>query len=81
MFHTFYQELNRVRRAALSYGFGELLEGLASVLERECTLLPSTASPVAAIQLQHAYKALRNHNKKDFRQNITPLKTTYSGND
>ncbi|XP_042857135.1 integrator complex subunit 14-like [Penaeus japonicus] len=78
---SFYKELNRVRRAALSYGFGELLEGLASVLERECTLLPSSASPVAAIQLQHAYKALRNHNKKDFRQNITPLKTTYSGND
>lgn len=75
------QELNRVRRAALSYGFGELLEGLASVLERECTLLPSSAHPEAAIQLQHAYEALRNHDKKDTRQNIVPLKTTYSGND
>lgn len=78
---SFYKELNRVRRAALSYGFGELLEGLASVLERECTLLPSSAHPEAAIQLQHAYEALRNQDKKDARQNIMPLKTTYSGND
>ncbi|XP_063600703.1 integrator complex subunit 14-like [Penaeus indicus] len=78
---SFYKELNRVRRAALSYGFGELLEGLASVLERECTLLPSSSHPVAAIQLQHAYEALRNHDKSDFRQNITPLKTTFTGND
>ncbi|XP_066965108.1 integrator complex subunit 14 isoform X2 [Macrobrachium rosenbergii] len=78
---SFYKELNRVRRAALAYGFGELLEGLANVLERECTLLPSTAHPDAAIQLQHAYEALRNHDKKDFRQNIAPLKTTFSAND
>lgn len=78
---SFYKELNRVRKAALSYGFGELLEGLANVLERECTLLPSTAHPDAAIQLQHACEALRNHDKKDFRQNITPHKTTFSGND
>ncbi|KAG7165110.1 Integrator complex subunit 14-like [Homarus americanus] len=75
------KELNRVRKAALSYGFGELLEGLANVLERECTLLPSTAHPDAAIQLQHAYEALRNHDKKDIRQNVAPLKTTFSGND
>ncbi|XP_042229125.1 integrator complex subunit 14-like [Homarus americanus] len=78
---SFYKELNRVRKAALSYGFGELLEGLANVLERECTLLPSTAHPDAAIQLQHAYEALRNHDKKDIRQNVAPLKTTFSGND
>lgn len=70
-----------MRRAALAYGFSELLEGLANVLERECTLLPPTAHPDAAIQLQHAYEALRSHDRKDSRQNITPLKTTFSGND
>ncbi|CAL4122345.1 unnamed protein product, partial [Meganyctiphanes norvegica] len=78
---SFYKELNRLRRAAISYGFPELLEGLANVLERECTLLPSTAHVDAAMQLQHAYEALRNHDKKDIRHNIAPLKTSFSGND
>ncbi|ELU02608.1 hypothetical protein CAPTEDRAFT_229105 [Capitella teleta] len=50
----FYKELNRVRRAALSFGFYELLESAAQLLERECTQLPGNAHPDAAFQLTHA---------------------------
>lgn len=32
---TFYKELNRIRRAAISYGFYDVLFGLANILERE----------------------------------------------
>ena len=78
---SFYKELNRVRRAALMYGFPELLEGLACVLERESMMLPSSAHPDASIQLQHAYQTLRNHDKRDVRHNIIPLKTAFAGND
>ena len=63
------------------YGFLELLEGLANVLEKESVMLPSSAHPDASIQLQHAYQSLRNHDKKDARQNIVPLKTAFSAND
>jgi len=37
------QELNRLRKAALAFGFLDLLKGVADMLERECTLLPDTA--------------------------------------
>ena len=42
----FYKELNRLKRAALALGFTELLEEMASILERECSGLPGTAHPV-----------------------------------
>ncbi|RXG60573.1 von Willebrand factor A domain-containing protein 9 [Armadillidium vulgare] len=42
---SFYKELNRVRKAALMYGFPELLNGLANLLERECYNLPSSTHP------------------------------------
>uniref|UniRef100_A0A8B9TPG2 Integrator complex subunit 14 n=1 Tax=Anas platyrhynchos TaxID=8839 RepID=A0A8B9TPG2_ANAPL len=48
---TFYKELNRLRKAALAFGFLDLLKGVADMLERECTLLPDTAHPDAAFQL------------------------------
>ncbi|CAG2177615.1 unnamed protein product [Oppiella nova] len=56
---NFYKELNRFRRAALSFGFYSLIEGLASILERECRMLPGSAHPEAALQLTHAVNALR----------------------
>ena len=43
-----------MHKAAVSIGFYQLLTGLAQILERECTVLPETAHPDAAIQLHHA---------------------------
>uniref|UniRef100_A0A672J6T9 Integrator complex subunit 14 n=1 Tax=Salarias fasciatus TaxID=181472 RepID=A0A672J6T9_SALFA len=56
---TFYKELNRLRKAALAFGFWELLKGVAELLERECTLLPDSAHPDAAFQLTHAAQQLK----------------------
>ena len=38
----FYKELNRIKKAALSIGFYELLDGVASIFDRECAMLPGT---------------------------------------
>lgn len=67
------QELNRVRRAAISFGFIELLDGLAAIFERECTLLPGGAHPDCALQLTHAAGVLHKPYSRDVKQNITPL--------
>lgn len=77
----FYKEMNRIRRAALSFGFHELLEAMASMLERECTLLPGTAHPSAALQLSHAANALRAPNALDIVHTIMPLQTNFSAGD
>ncbi|XP_059151327.1 integrator complex subunit 14-like [Physella acuta] len=74
----FYKELNRTRRAALSFGFHALLEAMAAMLERECTLLPGTAHPNAALQLTHAANMLRSENAFDVTQTIQPLLTNFS---
>jgi hypothetical protein len=42
----FYKELNRLKRAALALGFNELLDGMATLFERECSVLPGSAHPV-----------------------------------
>lgn len=83
---NFYKELNRLRRAALSFGFMELLEGMSNMLERECALLqhnnthPNSAE--AALQLNHAAQSLRNSlHYRDVSQNIMPLKSNFSGVD
>lgn len=80
---TFYKELNRLRKAALAFGFLELLKGVADMLDRECTLLPDTAHPDAAFQLTHAAQQLKyastgkpEHSVYD--HNITPLQTDFS---
>ncbi|XP_076067921.1 integrator complex subunit 14 isoform X4 [Oratosquilla oratoria] len=75
---SFYKELNRVRKAALAYGFTELLEGLASVLDRECQLLPASANPECALHLSHAAQALRTTDKRDLRHNVSPYKSRSS---
>ncbi|KAL5004544.1 hypothetical protein ScPMuIL_018000 [Solemya velum] len=77
----FYKELNRLRRAALSFGFFELLEAMAAMLERECTMLPGTAHPDAALQLTHAVNALRGETATDIQQVIIPLCTNFSQDD
>ncbi|GFR69232.1 von Willebrand factor A domain-containing protein 9-like [Elysia marginata] len=74
----FYKELNRTRRAALSFGFHSLLEALASMLERECTLLPGTAHPNAALQLTHSANFLLSEAATDATQNLTPLQTNFA---
>ncbi|KAL4228241.1 Von Willebrand factor A [Mactra antiquata] len=77
----FYKELNRVRKAALSFGFTSLLEAISSMLERECRLLPGTAHPDAAIQLTHAASTLCSDTGKDASQTIMPLRTNFSQDD
>ncbi|XP_018619445.2 integrator complex subunit 14 [Scleropages formosus] len=81
---TFYKELNRLRKAALAFGFWDLLKGVADLLERECTLLPDTAHPDAAFQLSHAAQQLKLASTGDsqyaaFDHNITPMLTDFSG--
>ncbi|CAG5114553.1 unnamed protein product [Candidula unifasciata] len=74
----FYKELNRTRRAALSFGFLELLEAMAAMLERECRLLPGTAHPDAALQLTHAASALRSEVARDVTKTIMALHTNFA---
>ncbi|XP_051513070.1 integrator complex subunit 14-like isoform X2 [Myxocyprinus asiaticus] len=81
---TFYKELNRLRKAALAFGFWELLKSVAELLERECTLLPDSAHPDAAFQLSHAAQQLKLASSGDskyaaFEHNITPMLTDFSG--
>uniref|UniRef100_A0A3P9NZX4 Integrator complex subunit 14 n=1 Tax=Poecilia reticulata TaxID=8081 RepID=A0A3P9NZX4_POERE len=80
---TFYKELNRLRKAALAFGFWELLKGVAELLERECTMLPDSAHPDAAFQLSHAAHQLKLASSGDsqyaaFDHNIVPMHTDFS---
>ena len=61
----FYKELNRIKKAALSIGFYELLDGVASIFDRECALLPGTAHPDCHMQLTHAASELRKREAYD----------------
>lgn len=72
------QELNRIRRAALSLGFVELLEGLACLFEREISLLPQNASADCAMQLKHSAIELRKLNNRDLKTIIMALPTRYN---
>nr|CAD7442353.1 unnamed protein product [Timema bartmani] len=74
-------ELNRVRRAAISIGFISLLEGLADIFERECTLLPGAAHPDCALQLTHAAGVLRKPYSRDINFSIAPLRTKFVSDD
>lgn len=55
---NFYKEVNKIRRAALSYGFHDLIDALAEVLEREQISL-ADSKPNAATELEHAVIELR----------------------
>lgn len=72
------KELNRIRRAALSLGFVELLDGLSSLFEREIALLPSNASPDCALQLKHTAMELRKLTNRDLKTMITALPSKYN---
>ncbi|XP_053672259.1 integrator complex subunit 14 [Anopheles nili] len=74
----FYKELNRIRRAALSLGFVELLEGLAHIFEREIGTLPLSASPDCSMQLNHAAMELRKPVNRDMKSMIHALPTQYN---
>ncbi|XP_033211888.1 integrator complex subunit 14 isoform X2 [Belonocnema kinseyi] len=74
---NFYKELNRLRRAALSMGFVELLEGLALIFERECTLLPPNLHPDCTIQMGHVAEMLRKPYSRELKNNITPVRTKF----
>ncbi|KTG31205.1 hypothetical protein cypCar_00019065 [Cyprinus carpio] len=83
IFITF-SELNRLRKAALAFGFWELLKSMAELLERECTLLSDSAHPDAAFQLSHAAQQLKLASSGDskyaaYEHNITPMLTDFSG--
>ncbi|XP_037086232.1 integrator complex subunit 14-like [Pollicipes pollicipes] len=73
----FYKELNRVRSAALAFGFHEALESVACILERECTLLPGNAHPDCALQLTHAATALRLPEHRLPAKPVQPLWTRF----
>ncbi|XP_074603668.1 integrator complex subunit 14 [Brevipalpus obovatus] len=75
----FYKELNRFRKAALVTGFFEIIDGLATILERECQILPAGSHPEAALQLTHAVNALRvkTSDATSYDILITPMKTRF----
>ncbi|XP_055622360.1 integrator complex subunit 14 isoform X2 [Toxorhynchites rutilus septentrionalis] len=74
----FYKELNRIRRAALSLGFLELLDGLANIFEREAAALGPSASPDCTIQLKHAASELRKPTNRDMKAVIQAMPTKYN---
>jgi len=77
----FYKELNRLRRAALSLGFLDLIDTMAAVLERECTLLPHSSHPDCALQLTHASSILRSGMSRDIRHNVIALRTKFTNDE
>jgi len=56
------------------------LEATAKLLERECTTLPATAHPDAALQMTHAANSLRQSElARDASRLILPLQTNFAG--
>lgn len=74
----FYKELNRLRKAAISLGFLDLLTGLAYIFEQECMQLPGSAHPDCSLQLQHAAEVLRKTQNRDIKFVVQPLPTNYN---
>lgn len=74
----FYKELNRIKKAALSVGFYELLEGIATIFDRECALLPGSAHPDCSMQLSHAASELRKRQSYNVEYLIPTMASKYS---
>ncbi|PIK61392.1 putative von Willebrand factor A domain-containing protein 9 [Apostichopus japonicus] len=74
----FYKELNRIRRAAMTLSMMDLLQGLSEMLERECTLLPGTAHPDAALQLTHAARMITLSFSEGYNYSISALTTNFT---
>ncbi len=71
----FYKELNRVRKAALSFGFYELLEGVAQMLQREMANATNMTNQEMMIQLNHCVFCLRSPEFREYRKDIQPFAT------
>ena len=69
---NFYKEINKIRKAALSYGFPDLIDALAEVLARERANL-ADSKPDAAGELDHAVKELRRSINLPYDTAIQPL--------
>jgi len=74
----FYKELNRIRKAALSIGFYELMDGVASIFEKECAILPGTAHPECHMQLSHAALELRKPQAYEPDYSISAMPTKHN---
>jgi len=74
----FYKELNRLKRAAVCLGFYELLEGVAQICERECSLLPATVSPDCSIQLTYVAQVLRSRECYNVNHQVMPKLTHFN---
>ncbi|KAK9892940.1 hypothetical protein WA026_022812 [Henosepilachna vigintioctopunctata] len=74
----FYKELNRLRKAAISLGFLELLLALATIFEQECLSLPGNVHPDCAVQLHHAAEVLKKTQNQDAKFVITPYVANYN---
>jgi len=72
-----FQELNRIRKAAIAYSFNDLLTSIADLLEMECNNLPGGTHPDCALQLTHAAIELRKSYAMDPKLAITPMITKY----
>jgi len=70
---SFYKELNRLKRAALCLGFYELLDGVASIFEREGLTMPQTFHPDCSRQLGHVANELRSRAAMSVDYVISPL--------
>ncbi|CAF0858318.1 unnamed protein product [Brachionus calyciflorus] len=68
----FYKELNRVRKAALTFGFYELFQGLSKMFERELINSASSYNADSTAQLTHVIRCLNSPEYKDFRKDIQP---------
>lgn len=74
----FYKELNRIRRAAISYGFYDVLFGLADILEREKRIMKmdqnKSLNPETLNHIDHVIARLRTDlNEESYDTNITPI--------
>ena len=65
----YFKELNRIRRAALSFGFYELLEGMVEMLQRETI---GNNNPESLLQLNHTIRALKSSEYKEYKNDILP---------
>lgn len=65
------QEVNKIRRAGMMYGFHEMLFSLAQALEKES----ESMKPEVVVQLRHVAEGLRNSPSRDVTTNILAINT------
>ncbi|RMZ94295.1 von Willebrand factor A domain-containing 9 [Brachionus plicatilis] len=68
----FYKELNRVRKAAITFGIYELFQGLSRMFERELVNSANSYNAEASAQLGHVIRCLNLPEHKDYRRDIQP---------